>query len=567
MYGGHNLDDAFCSVATSNQSFVVAGRTYSFAFEDLWVINVDSVGNIIWQTTYSGAGPGVANSIIKTLDGFVLTGSIWSAANGRDLWILKLDQSGNVIWQRSIGTAYEDEGYSVQQTSGGYIVAGTTGGLRSAWLIRFDENGNVIWQKSYAHANGEAAFSVISVPNSGFVFAGAYNYQNLWVVKVDLNGDLVWQKTYVSQSNFADFAKSIIRTSDNGFLVSGRKDTSILSRGYDTWVLKLDSSGNLEWEKTFGSLLSDWAESAVIATDGNYIVAGGTDRLRTGDWQPWIMKLDKQGNTLWQKFYAPGYLRSVQATLDGGIHFAGLGLPDQKFWAVKTDGNGDLPADCNQVTPGDFDFVTLNSVASGTSAISQNTIANDVDTSAVAVATSAFELSKCATDCLFCDEFEDGILNPSWTYQSGFWNENGGALIGNAQSRALAIASPVFAGCSSCSIVTGLQANGGDGKVTFLSWFQDKKNTLELIMDEAKDKWVLKRKLNGKLVNKLKASRVIDPNQSYAVVMMFDGNSWRVFIDGEFLFEIFNTFGGTPSGTVGLKVRSNTGVIHHIHVN
>ncbi|HEY7159924.1 MAG TPA: hypothetical protein VH815_01635, partial [Acidobacteriota bacterium] len=186
-------------------------------------------------------------------------------------------------------------------------------------------------------------------------------------------------------------------------------------------------------------------------------------------------------------------------------------------------------------------------------------------TSAIAVDTSAFEISKCATDCLFCDEFEDGILNPQWTYKSS-WNENGGALISNPKSRAIAIAAPIFAGCSSCSVETALLSNG-NGKVTFLSWFQDKKNTLELIMDEAKDKWVFKRKLNGKLVNKLKASRTIDPNQSYAVGMMYDGNSWRVFINGEFLFEIFNTFGGTPSGTIGLKVRSTTAAMDYIHVN
>jgi hypothetical protein len=300
--------------------------------------------------------------------------------------------------------------------------------------------------------------------------------------------------------------------------------------------------------------------------DGNYIVGGITDRLMAGEWQPWIMKLNAQGNVLWQNFYPPGYLRSVQATIDGGIQFAGLGLPDQKFWGVKTDANGDLPAECNQVSPGDFDFVNVNSVPVDTSATSQTTFAIEIDTSAVATDTAAFELSKCATDCLFCDEFEDGILNPQWTYQSGSWNENGGALIGNPRYRALAIASPAFAGCSSCSIETALEVNG-NGKVIFLSWFQDKKNTLELIMDEAKDKWVLKRKLNGKLVNKLKAPRTIDPNQSYAVVMMFEGNSWRVFINGEFLFEIFDTFAGTPSGTIGLKVRSTTGAMEYIHVN
>lgn len=565
MYGGHALDEAFCTVATSNQNLVVAGRTSSFASEDLWVIDVDSAGNIIWQKSYSGAGAGSANSIMKLNDGFVLTGYIVSAAGDKDLWILKLDLSGNVIWQRSIGTVAEDEGFSVQGTFGGYLVAGKTGSPSDAWIIKLDYDGNVVWQKSYGSLSDDIAFSAIHYLTSGYIFVGTYNGQNLWVVNLDLNGDLVWQKTFVSQSNLGDFAKSIIPTSDAGFLITGTKDASNLGRSYDVWVLKLNFLGTLQWEKSFGSPGSDYGESAVKIMDGYYVIAGITDRLTPGEYQPWMMKLNNQGNGLWQKLYPTGYLRSVQATIDGGISFAGLGLPDQKFWAVKTNADGDLPVDCNQVIPGDFNSVSLNSVAVDTSATSQTTFANESDTSAIAMDTTAFELSKCATDCLFCDEFEDGILNPQWTYKSS-WNESGGSLIGNPTSRALAIASPAFAGCSNCSIETALQANG-NGKVIFLSWFQDKKNTLELIMDEAKDKWVFKRKLNGKLVNKLKADRTIDPNQSYAVVMMFDGNSWRVFINGEFLFEIFDTFAGTPSGTVGLKVRSTTGAMDYIHVN
>jgi len=567
MYGGQGLDEAFCNVALSNQTFVLAGHSNSFGSEDLWVIDVDSGGDIIWEKTLSGGGSGVANSATRNVFDFVLVGYIWSASGDKDLWVIKLDNSGNIIWQRSIGTASDDEGYSIQGTIGGYIVAGTTGIPKDAWLLKLDNNGDIVWQKSYGSPGDDIAYSVFADVFTGYLFAGTYNNQNLWVVKLDQNGDLVWQKTFVPQSNLSDFAKSIIFTpSDAGFLITGTKDASNLGRSYDVWVLKLDSSGNLQWEKTFGSPGSDYGESAVHVGFGNYIVAGSTDRLSSGEFQPWMMKLDQQGNTVWQKFYPLGYLRTIGTTIDGGISFGGFGLPEQKFWAVKTDANGDLPPECNQVTPGDFNFVNLSSAVSDTSATSLITSANAVDTSAIAIDTAAFELSECATDCLFCDEFEDGILNPQWTYKSAFWNESGGALIGNPESRAIAIASPIFAGCSSCSIETSLQANG-NGKVTFLSWFQDKKNTLELIMDEAKDKWVLKRKLNGKLVNKLSAARTIDPNQSYAVSMRFDGNSWRVFINGEFLFEIVDTFAVTPSGTVGLKVRSTTGAMDYIHVN
>src|SRR5262245_56783228 len=87
MYGGQGLDEAFCNVALSNQSFVVAGRSNSFGSEDLWVVNVDSSGHILWEETLSGGGSGVANSAIRSGGDFVLIGYVLSGLGDKDLWV------------------------------------------------------------------------------------------------------------------------------------------------------------------------------------------------------------------------------------------------------------------------------------------------------------------------------------------------------------------------------------------------------------------------------------------------------------------------------------------------
>jgi N-acetylneuraminic acid mutarotase len=170
--------------------------------------------------------------------------------------------------------------------------------------------------------------------------------------------------------------------------------------------------------------------------------------------------------------------------------------------------------------------------------------------------------------CLFCDDFEDGVLDPSWTYKKT-WTEGGGSLNGNGLTKkAIAIASPVFAGCTNCTADFVVQSNGGPlSKVWLFGWYVDKKNSIELLMREDRDLWILKDRFNGTLVSKVKVSQQILPNVIYNVRMSYDGNQIQIFIN-DFQNPIisFAPTHALSTGTVGLKVVNTDVSLQNISV-
>jgi N-acetylneuraminic acid mutarotase len=171
-------------------------------------------------------------------------------------------------------------------------------------------------------------------------------------------------------------------------------------------------------------------------------------------------------------------------------------------------------------------------------------------------------------NCLFCDDFEDGVLNQNWTYIKPAWTETGGSLIGVPTGRkALAIAAPVFAGCSTCSVEATLSTAGGAGnRVWLLGWYVDKHNKVELMMKQESGKWVLKEISNGQTVAKGKGFGTILPNVFYDVKIDFDGTQFIVTVDGTEIFRV-TAAAAVPSGTVGFQVRATTAQFGQVIVN
>ena len=108
-------------------------------------------------------------------------------------------------------------------------------------------------------------------------------------MKLDSSGNVTWQKTYGGSGE--DYANSIQQTSDGGYIVAGQT-YSFRASGFDAWVLKLDSSGNITWQKTSGGSSWDTANSVKQTSDGGYIVAGFTDSFGSVWYDIWVLKLD-----------------------------------------------------------------------------------------------------------------------------------------------------------------------------------------------------------------------------------------------------------------------------------
>ena len=227
--------------------------------------------------TFGGTGYDVARSVQQTSDeGYVLAGYTESyGADYYNFWLVKTDLNGNEQWNMTFGGTNGDYANSVQQTTdGGYILAGDTysygAGSADVWLVKTDSNGNEQWNMTFGGTHWDAAFSVQRTADSGYILAGdTYSYgaddYDFWLVKTDSNGNEQWNKTFGGTGY--DVALSVQQTSDEGYVLAGYT-YSYSADDYDFWLVKTDSSGNEQWNKTFGGSNSDMARSVQQTADG-----------------------------------------------------------------------------------------------------------------------------------------------------------------------------------------------------------------------------------------------------------------------------------------------------------
>ncbi|MDC3309283.1 hypothetical protein OAV26_03535, partial [Crocinitomicaceae bacterium] len=347
-FGGSDFDEAYCIDQTDDGGYIVVGHStsndgdlnYNYGIRDCYILKLDATGHKMWQKIFGGTGTESIQSIQQTSDGGYIAAG-YSNSNdfdvignhgGFDFWILKLDVFGNIIWQRSLGGSFTEHAYSIKQTSdGGYIVTGDAssndGDLTvnyygsDFWVVKLDEFGNIIWQKSFGGSNSDYPKSVEQTMDGGYIITGItgsndgditlnQGFLDCWIVKLDNTGDLIWQKT-IGGSNY-DFAESISQTIDGGYILAGRTestdgDINENNGQYDSWVVKLDALGNISWQKTFGGTFFDGAFSIQQVNDEGYIVVGSSSSNdgdvvgNNGGLDYWILKLDGIGNINWQK--------------------------------------------------------------------------------------------------------------------------------------------------------------------------------------------------------------------------------------------------------------------------
>lgn len=255
-----------------------------------------------------------------------------------DFWIVKLNNIGDIEWQKSYGGSSTDEAYSIHQTTdGGYIVAGTSTsnngdvtenhGYSDFWIIKLFDNGDMEWQKSYGGSEFDIARSIQQTTDGGYIVAGessstdgdATENQGLsdfWVIKLNSTGNMEWQKSYGGSG--MDEAYSIQHTTDGGYLVAGRShsnDGNVTGHHgeRDVWIIKLDGTGNIEWQKSLGGSDDDGAYSVQQTTDGGYIIAGysssndGDVTENNGQYDFWIVKLVGDGTSTNNILAKPGF--------------------------------------------------------------------------------------------------------------------------------------------------------------------------------------------------------------------------------------------------------------------
>ena len=415
-YGGNDREIANSIQQTSDGGYIVAGYTGysepSGTDYDFWVLKLTPTGNIEWQRAYGGTGTDSAKSVQQTSDGgYIVAGYTESfGAGGRDFWVLKLDSTGEVEWQKTYGGAFDEIAFSIQQTSDeGYVVAGSAclfgPGGSDSWVLKLTPTGDIVWQRRYEGSSWERVESVQQTNDSGYVIVGATHSfgagdTDFWVLKLTSTGDIEWQNTY--GRNDLDLAHSIQQTGDGGFIVAGWTET-FGPEDWRFWILKLTSAGEIEWQRTYGEGSQNVAECVRQTIDGGYVVAGRAYSRYAGGYNLWVLKLTSIGDIEWQRIYDGGNdeeAYSIQQTSDGGYIVVGetssFGVGECDFLILKLLPDGDIDPSCGFIRSSNATITDTYVSPNGTSTMPQ-------DTNIVPLDTGVTPRDTNATAALVCD--------------------------------------------------------------------------------------------------------------------------------------------------------------------
>lgn len=359
--GGNGDEYGNSVIQTTDGGYALVGETdsYGAGYSDFYMVKLNSNRTLQWTKTIGGSDNDYYYKVVQTTDGgYAALGITYSFGAGSwDFNILKLNASGSLQWDKTIGGSGDDESLDfVQTTDGGYAIVGGSntfgaGGF-DAYIVRLNSAWNLQWRKAIGGSGFDVVGSIVQTSDGGYAAAGWTNSfgaggYDMYIVKLDAGGNLQWSKT-VGGTDF-DYAYSIIQTSDGGFAVAG-KTVSYGAGGYDVYVVKLSSSGALQWTRTVGGTGDDGASvrnPLIQTTDGGYAVCGSTESFGAGATDMYIVKLNSSGNLQWSETVGGPYVdvaNSILQTTDGGFDIIGrtgsFGAGGNDMYFVKLDANG-----------------------------------------------------------------------------------------------------------------------------------------------------------------------------------------------------------------------------------
>lgn len=389
---------------------------------------------VSWEECAGGTREDAGNSILQTNDGNYIVagktnsdnGPVTGNHGGYDVWVVKYDTSGIILWQKCLGGSGNDEAGSILQTSdGGFVIAGYTESFdgdvvgihfgvqssRDAWVVKLDNSGNVLWQKCLGGSEADEASTVLETSDGNLMITGftrsmdgdvignhSATFTDFFLILLSGDGSAILHQKCIG-GQFNDRAYSSLQTTDGGFLIAGSTDSNTGDVSFnhgsdDFWVVKVNESLAIEWEKTYGGSNSDKAKNIISTLDGNYLVSGdasSNDGDVSGHYGSvfnsdfWMVKINPNGAIIWQHSYGgtnKDVLNTVIGLYDGSYIAAGTtnsldgdvtGLHTYyDGWILRTDAQGNLTGQLCLGSAGYDEFFSLlhdsfgNTVLAGT---------------------------------------------------------------------------------------------------------------------------------------------------------------------------------------------------------
>jgi hypothetical protein len=283
---------------------------------------------------------------------FIFANSTLTNATRENLYGISSHNPLVTQWEFFYGGPGEDRARGIIQTSdGGFAFVGRTTsygvGGNDGWLVKTDANGVVQWNQTYGGNLNDDLISIIETADKGFFLAGTTesfgNGENdIWLIKTDSIGNPEWNKTFGSTG--IDELNKLVKTSDGGYILCGRYNTPP-----DAWLIKLDSDGNEEWNKTFGGIRFDRLYSVIEVSSGGYLSVGRTGNSPTDENHGDLIayRHNSTGHEVWNVTYGTnvgddrGY--NVIESADGSFIVLGMlfhNTKSEEIWLLKLSENG-----------------------------------------------------------------------------------------------------------------------------------------------------------------------------------------------------------------------------------
>ena len=358
-YGGDHRETCRQVLQLPDGGFVLGG--YRDYFDDtrydFYVVGTDSAGGEVWSSHFGGNHFEECKEIQQLRDnGFILTGYTYSyGAGGGDGYVVKIDTTGDETWSRTYGGESTDEFVCVLVLNDGCIVHGgftysfAEFGSYDAWFVKTDSEGEVIWQNVYGGGSRDLIIDMICTTDGGYLLTGSTRSfgaggADFYVVKTDSVGEAEWERAYGTE--LTESCQAAVQTPDGGYALAGFTGERIGPDGpLDPWLVRIDEDGEVLWERTYdwmGYGYHDLFFSMILVEDGGFVCAGAAATLHMYDY--YIVRTDEHGETLWFTTYGGNGSEtcySVIRTSDNGYALGGKGYGQgeglDEFWLVKTE--------------------------------------------------------------------------------------------------------------------------------------------------------------------------------------------------------------------------------------
>ena len=322
-------------------------RIVKYIFFFLLVIGIGkSFSQNSFQRSYGLRGDEIIYSVCESPDTSIVMVGVTNSYELSDkypqhkkIYVVDTDSSGQLMWGRIYGGDHVDIAKDIYPTrDGGYIITGNTRSFqpnigvkdkkKELLVLKINKNGGVEWSKTYGGENHDYGFCVRQTLDGGYIVAGETNSfesssSDIYILKLDFEGNLQWSKRMGGKN--LEYAFEIVETYD-GYVLAGETNTFGVGN-YDIFLMKIDKDGEVQWTKTYGGISEEYGYDLEYTADEGFVLTGSSYSFGLGRLDYYVLRLDKQGDILWSRVYggeSDDQAHSVKELKNGDFLVAGF---------------------------------------------------------------------------------------------------------------------------------------------------------------------------------------------------------------------------------------------------